>query len=74
MTTPSTTDIRNVIKAAATFVANAGQDIELEAIMSGFDTWLSERDQQLKADAWDEGHNAGHPRVPRPAVNPYRAE
>lgn len=35
-----------------------------------FDKWFN----KVRADAWDEGHNAGYPRVPRPAQNPYREE
>lgn len=72
MNTPTTADIRNVIKAAATFVTNSGLDINPDDILRGFDAWLREHDGSLKADAWDEGHNAGYPRVPRPAINPYR--
>ena len=74
MTTPSTTDIRNVIKGAATFASHYDPNINPENILRGFDTWLREHDSTLKAEAWDEGHTAGYPRVPRPAANPYRPE
>lgn len=73
--TPTTDEMRSMILEFGELIAVSRHEPEYrDRLITEFDRWLA----QVKAEAWDEGHNTPH--LPEfmdyqfTAVNPYREE